>query len=70
MRHLLKYKLLGGHVHVQFFQSTMGENWEKNGELIFDEPGWDSLKGYLISGDMTDFDEKPSEDGWTRLILS
>ena len=70
MRHQLRYKLLGGHVHVDVFQCTMGEQWEKNGSLIFDEPGWDSFKGCLISGDMTDHEEKPGPDGWTHLVVS
>ncbi len=35
---------MGGHVHVAVYQGR-GDNftWERNGELIFDEVGWEAF---------------------------
>ncbi len=35
-----RYQQAGGHVHVRVFQSKDGHNFEKNGDLVFDERSW------------------------------
>lgn len=67
MKFLFKWQLLGGHVHVQVFQrEPPSETWQKNGELVFDEAGWHSLRGILLT---STFDKPVLRDSWWRLEL-
>jgi hypothetical protein len=37
----LRFVQRGGHIHCRLFQAAAaGHTWQKNGELVFDEPGW------------------------------
>jgi hypothetical protein len=37
----LRFVQKGGHIHCRLFQATAaGHTWQKNGDLVFDEPGW------------------------------
>jgi hypothetical protein len=37
----LRFVQKGGHIHCRLFQANAaGHTWQKNGELVFDEPGW------------------------------
>jgi hypothetical protein len=40
----LRFIQRGGHIHCRLFQATTPDHtWQKNGELVFDEPGWRSF---------------------------
>jgi hypothetical protein len=37
----LRFVKRGGHIHCRLFQAkAAGHTWEKNGDLVFDWPGW------------------------------
>jgi hypothetical protein len=67
---LLKYKLLGGHVHVQVFECPKhGSTWEKNGELVFGESSWVQFMYTFLTSKCWTVKETMGEDGWTRVVL-
>lgn len=68
MRYLLKYKLLGGHVHAQVFESATA-NWEKNGDLVFDEKSFLQFKHLLADNPYHPVIETVGEDGWNRMEI-
>jgi hypothetical protein len=44
----LRFKQLGGHIHCRLFQAAVaGHTWQKNGDLVFDEPGWRSFQSVI-----------------------
>jgi hypothetical protein len=46
----LRYDVRGGHVHCRLFQATsVGQTWQKNGDITFDEKGWAAFSA-LING--------------------
>jgi hypothetical protein len=41
----LRFIQRGGHIHCRLFQATAaGHTWQKNGDLVFDEPGWRAFR--------------------------
>jgi hypothetical protein len=36
----MRFKAMGGHIHVRVFTSHDGHNFAKNGDLVFDEDEW------------------------------
>jgi hypothetical protein len=44
----LRFVQKGGHVHCRLFQAkAAGHTWEKNGDLVFDEPGWQAFSALM-----------------------
>jgi hypothetical protein len=44
----LRFIQKGGHVHCRLFQAAAaGHTWQKNGELVFDEPGWRAFSALM-----------------------
>ena len=44
----LRFQQKGGHIHCRLFQATAaGQAWAKNGDLVFDEPGWRSFQSVI-----------------------
>lgn len=44
----LRFKQLGGHVHCRLFQAlSPSHTWQKNGEIVFDERGWESFAALM-----------------------
>jgi hypothetical protein len=58
-----RYIQRGGHVHVRVFQSTSGldGSWEKNGDLVFDEPAWRGFFGAFSADTTETFSFLPEE---------
>lgn len=44
MRFRLRYVKQGGHYHCRFFQCSSHDNWQKNGDLVFDEASFGAIK--------------------------
>lgn len=48
MRFQIRHRQLGAHVHCRVFQrQPPSETWQKNGDLVFDEPAWSFLRVVL-----------------------
>ena len=46
----LRWRRLGGHVHVRVFQtSDPSTTWQKNGDLVFDEEGWEVFQHLMLA---------------------
>jgi hypothetical protein len=46
----LRFEQVGGHVHCRLFQTLApGHTWQKNGEIVFDERGWEAFAA-LVKG--------------------
>jgi hypothetical protein len=45
----MRFKQLGGHIHVRVFESSNGVTWAKNGELVFDEQSWPAWRSKMDS---------------------
>jgi hypothetical protein len=46
----IRFEPRGGHIHARVFQTTApGRTWQKNGDLVFDEPGWEAFAA-LVHG--------------------
>jgi hypothetical protein len=44
----LRFVQKGGHIHCRLFQATApGHTWQKNGDLVFDEPGWRAFSALM-----------------------
>lgn len=61
----LKHKLLGGHVHVQFFSGKNLHSLALNGKIIFGEDEWPMFKTLLEIGN----NEAINSSEWGHLLI-
>jgi hypothetical protein len=45
----IRFQQRGGHIHCRLFQAVApGQTWSKNGDLVFDERGWEAFAALLF----------------------
>jgi hypothetical protein len=45
----IRFEQRGGHIHCRLFQTKApGQTWQKNGELVFDEAGWEAFAALMV----------------------